>query len=756
MRLRLRAAASGALLIHPKGEPDHRAVEFARCLAPDDRHTLVVVDLPAEAVEREWQAVARLLAPARYRSLRLVFGRGPREEIRRAGARIAERLGREVVAADGEPTPTISGGLFVPADRGEGWLRFTPGRPAERDSQRFPKPAWEFTSPTGPRPLGPDTVAEPLPSGVWVRSTREEPPAAHRRQLVEAVPADLDLLLVVIGSPGAPAVALDAVARFWGTVLPSVRPAVRFVLHGTLETPGTAEPGQALADALGHRVVRYPALPVAVPGAGEPGAARTFGAPGYGQDRRAVVHLPAQAQAQSQVQPQSKAPVQVQPAIQVQEQARPVVAGGVRPSADVGAVAVAAAVAGAATPRPVAVRPPDPPGPTTAEPAPVASVPRGPVPPGPLVPEPTVPEPTAVGPVEPSPDAPAPGTPAPASAPVPRFRLESGGPPPPPAPETVPDPAPSPSPSPAAPAVPGTPAASAAAPASAGLRARVQPVPEAAACAVPPERGIEQERGWVRRTFSEQFNAIAGSVSRVMSESPGLRGTDRAEAAAALTELVSVRLYLSGDSRRADAAVRSADPGPHVPLARCVAAGLRRLPSYRGPALLRSGLGEAERGLYREGGLLTEWAFCHARTTLHAGPPGGTDVLVWSMTARRTAMLDPAAPDRVLFLPGTGFKVLRVDGRTVMLRELSPSEIAADGRVDLRPVKLDAMALAGLERIPAALAAAGTDETLEGADAPGLMPVPPASGSRPPGTRVPGPSPSGPRTPTPRTEGTGL
>ncbi len=309
--------------------------------------------------------------------------------------------------------------------------------------------------------------------------------------------------------------------------------------------------------------------------------------------------------------------------------------------------------------------------------------------------------------------------------------------------------------------MPGAPAASAAVPASAGLRARVQPVPGAAACAVPPERGIEQERGWVRRTFSEQFNAIAGSVSRVMSESPGLRGTDRAEAAAALTELVSVRLYLSGDSRRADAAVRSADPGPHVPLARCVAAGLRRLPSYRGPVLLRSGLAEAERALYREGGLLTEWAFCHARTTLHAGPPDGTDVLVWSMTARRTAILDPAVPDRVLFLPGTGFKVLRVDGRTVMLRELSPSEIAADGRVDLRPVKLDAMALAGLERIPAALAAAGTDETVDGADPPGLMPVPPPSVPR---TTVPPPSiartsvppPSGARTPAPRTEGAGL
>ncbi|MFD0276379.1 hypothetical protein ACFVHB_21090 [Kitasatospora sp. NPDC127111] len=773
MRLRLRAGDGGALLIHPKGGPDGRAVAFARGLARDERHTLVVVDLAAGAAEREWTAVARLLAPARYGSLRLVFGRGDRTEVGQAAARIAERLGREVIAPDGEVTPTVTGGLFVPAHHGDGWLRYRPGRAAERDGQRFPKPSWEFSTPVRPWPAGPHAVAEPLPAGVWLRSTREEPTDAERRHLVEAVPADPELLLVVLGSPGAPAVALDDVARFWGTVLPSARPAVRFVLHGTLDTPASVDPGQVLADALGHPVVRYAALPAAVRDAA--GALVAPARAGQGRDAELVNHpaagprsappapgmAPAASVAAAAGLPgagsgpaPASARLPVEPAEPVgaaEDVARAVAPG----TADVNAVEgrateTAAPVASAAAvvpsaPAPAVVTPvPEPEGaeappPGTARPAPAApetarqsATPHESGTPERARRDTNGTEPARSGGGSESPAVPAPAVPAPPlpdrsiPAPAPRFRLESGGPVPvPPAARQVPAPAtepPSPDPVPAPPA-PG--------PAPAPARVRVQPTPSAAACAVPPERGIDQEREWVRRTFSEQFNAVAGSVSRVMSEAPGLRGEGRTEGAAALTELVAVRIYLSGDGRRADAAVRSAAPGPHVPLARCVAAGLGRLPSYRGPALLRTGLDASERALYREGELLTEWAFCHARTVPHPGPADGTDVLVWSMTARRTALLDPSVPDRVLFLPGTGFKVLRVDGRTVLLRELSPSEITADGRVDLRPAKLDALALAGLERIPPALAGAGTDDDSGGADPPGLMITPRTEGSRP-------------------------
>ncbi|MCG6495626.1 hypothetical protein [Kitasatospora sp. A2-31] len=856
MRLRLTAAAEGgALLVHPKGRPDERAMAFVRGLARDDLHTLVVVDLPDDAVGTAWPSVARLLAPARYRSLRLVFGRGGRADVRQAAAGIADRLGREVLAPDGELTPTVTGGLFVPAHHGEGWLRYRPGRAAERDSQRFPKPSWEFSAPVRPRPLGPHAVAEPLPCGVWVRSTRAEPSATDRRRLVEAVPADPDLLLVVVGGPGAPRVALDDLARFWATVLPGARPATRFVLHGALDVPDGTEPGPALAAALGYPVVRYAELPRAVPVAGG-------GAGGAGVWRpEEVLHLPAPPPAGGTGAPvgwsasggSSGSQGWSAPGGAPGPAAEPPLSsdgpdggpdGGAEPRRGAGGAAgpgpTAVLVSGGPGGEPGPVAPATPAAPVTATTAdgplppsrrgpvsvaPASSdtpsaggsagdvpAPRGPARPAPTgparpdgdepggLPGPADPTPSAAGP-SPAPavdlaaepdrgsvpgrspasavvpevrpagaadhgsvpaesqaraEAPEPGSavapelrtatvqpPAPAPvraerparAPAPSFRLESGGPAP------VPEPAPGPSATPAPPTPAREPSAAARPPAapsaeSAPALIRVQPTPTAAACAVPPERGIDQERNWVRRTFSAQFNAIAGSVSRAMSEAPGLRAADRAEAAAALTELAAVRLYLGGDTGAADAAVRGAAPGAHVPLARCVAAGLRRLPSYRGPALLRTRLTDAERALYREGGLLTEWAFCHARTTLRPGPPGATDVLIWSMTARRTALLDPEPPDRVLFLPGTGFKVLRVEGRTVMLRELSPSETAADGRADAAPARLDALALAALERIPSALAGVGTDEGAECTDPPGLLSAPRPSAPRPSGSRT--------------------
>ncbi|MER7752801.1 hypothetical protein [Kitasatospora sp. NPDC097643] len=768
MRLRLRAGVGGTLLIHPRGGPDGRAVAFARGLARDERHTLVVVDLPAGAGERDWTAVARLLAPARYGGLRLVFGRGDRTEVGQAAARIAERLGREVIAPDGEVTPTVTGGLFVPPHHGDGWLRYLPGGAAERDGRRFPKPSWEFSTPVRPWPAGPHAVVEPLPAGVWLRSTREEPADAERRHLVEAVPADPELLLVVLGSPGAPAVTLDEVANFWGTVLPSARPAVRFVLHGTLDTPATADPGQALADALGHPVVRYAALPAAVRDTGgvlvapartgqgragelvnHPAAGPCFAPPAPGAAPAApvvaAVGLPG---AGSGLAP-APALLPVEPVGAAESTARAVAPGtagvnaveGHAPAAATPAASRAAVVPSASsvvTPVP-GPEGPEAPHPGTARPEPAApeTARQSVTPHESVTPERARPDASGAEPARSVAGSESPAVPAPTvsgpppdrstPAPAPRFRLESGGPvPAPAAARPVPDRAPEPSRHPV-PALPEpTPP-----PTPAPARVRIQPTPTVAACAVPSERGIDQERDWVRRTFSEQFNAMAGSVSRVMSESPGLRGEGRAEGTAALTELVAVRLYLSGDGRRADAAVRSAVPGPHVPLARCVAAGLGRLPSYRGPALLRTRLDASERALYREGELLTEWAFCHARTTLHPGPSDGTDVLVWSMTARRTALLDPSVPDRVLFLPGTGFKVLRVDGRTVLLRELSPSEITTDGRVQLRPAKLDALALAGLERILPALAGAGTDDDAEGADPPGLVLTTPSEGARP-------------------------
>jgi hypothetical protein len=291
---------------------------------------------------------------------------------------------------------------------------------------------------------------------------------------------------------------------------------------------------------------------------------------------------------------------------------------------------------------------------------------------------------------------------------------------------------------PVAPVVPTTTAATPAEPAAAGAEGvRVQPVPKGAACAVPPERGIERERDWVRKTFRAQFDVAAGTVSRVISQVPGLRGASREKASDALIDLVAVRLYLTGNSAGVDASVRSARVGPHVPLARCVASGLRRLPSFRGTAVLGAEPTDAERAWYRDGRLVTEWAFCPAVALPCDDLPPHPRFVVWSMTARRTALLDPTVPDRVVFLPGTTFKVLRPAASAadpVLIREVAATEIGADGRVTPGRSALDDLALESLERAVAALAQArDAAPAAGGTDPRGTDPRRPAAPQTPPG-----------------------
>ncbi|MBY8888875.1 hypothetical protein K7472_29110 [Streptomyces sp. PTM05] len=984
-----------ALLVHAKGEPDPRAVAFATRLAPDPQHTLAVVDLPFGTLEASAESLARHLTPYGP-SLRLVFGRATAQEARRTAQHVAERLDRLVLAADGSVLPTTDGGLFVPSDHGAGWLRYRPGRTPERDSQRFPKPRWEFSTFDRPWTTSSHAVVEPVPSGVWLHNRSTDAFPGGRQWLVDHLPSHQDILTAVLGAPGCPPLPLTDVIRWWDTVLPSARSWVRFLHFGPVALPDTAESlGQHLADTLRQQVVLYAGLPVtprrgldspdvvsvasdgtlgarpfvselmyfprtsrsapppalfglrapvhgvpeittgvyeyasdavlevvqsglwmrphaepadgdavrripatpgyaailydrSVPGtedrmrslaedmlwkldpdtreaftvapADEPGVRsgpaedaylwspqdpaasgpQAVVAPARGGHSRpadiapwtpesAVPEQEAQehtaapqdatagpASALARLNPDdpshasvvsrtdTTAPAAPAPAPTPQsartetdapstplpgtesDASEPAVGDEV---ADVSHAAVATsgtaadqhvtpapatplAPGPALTPEPTPApvpqpdapraepeRAPEPPptgnplpyvtpdaerqdpvpsGPTPAPAAvsgaklpdlPVASEPPG-APEPPHSPEPPrVPQagpgeaaapPPVAAPVTPAPAAPEPprpASPSPSPSPSRMIRLESDSPAAAPPRAAEPDPAarPGASAGPAGPsdAGPGPAAGPVAAPRAAAAGVRVQPVPKTSACAVPPERGTSQERDWVRRTFSTQYNAVAGTVSRVMSESPGLRGGSRGEAADALTDLVAVRLYLSGDSAQVDEAVRSAAVGPHVPLARCVAAGLRRLPSYRGAALLRARTTGPERDWYREGRLATEWAFCTAHSAPRPGPEDGTDFLIWSMTARRTALIDPAEPFRVVFLPGTTFKVLRAsDGEgPVLIRELSPSEVDGEGKVDVQRVPLDEIALDGLERAVTALRQSGEATT---------------------------------------------
>ena len=228
---------------------------------------------------------------------------------------------------------------------------------------------------------------------------------------------------------------------------------------------------------------------------------------------------------------------------------------------------------------------------------------------------------------------------------------------------------------------------------------QAQPVPTAQCSAAPREGDLGRERDWVRRNLSKQYDATASSVARILSEYPGLRVGSSASDIDVLTDLVALRLYLSGKLAGLDAAVRAARNGPHVPLARCVTSGLRRLPSYRGPLRTSAALSEEQIRWYGSRALVTEWSFFPALASARVALPGSADILIWSMSARRTELLDASRPDQAVFPPGTSFKVLSVEGGSrpeIRLRELTSTEVEADGTVRSTPA-LDDFAVTTLE-----------------------------------------------------------
>ncbi|BCJ52689.1 hypothetical protein Asp14428_41640 [Actinoplanes sp. NBRC 14428] len=232
-----------------------------------------------------------------------------------------------------------------------------------------------------------------------------------------------------------------------------------------------------------------------------------------------------------------------------------------------------------------------------------------------------------------------------------------------------------------------------------GRRAlRFQADPDPDARGLPTSAGLAEERAWLRSTLSREFDAAASSVSRLLSEYPGFQADPDT-----MVDAVAVRLYLSAVGEGVDDALRDGDVGPQVPFARCVTGGLRRLPSHRGATVAAADLTADELGQLAERGTLTDWGFVQALTDPAAGLPGDVDVLIWSMTGRRTRLLEPeddhGAEGRVVFLPGTGFKVLQVvepglDGSRgkLLLRELAPDE-EPRGRVPF-----DDLALSSLSR----------------------------------------------------------
>ncbi|MFI0719629.1 hypothetical protein [Streptomyces sp. NPDC021224] len=279
-------------------------------------------------------------------------------------------------------------------------------------------------------------------------------------------------------------------------------------------------------------------------------------------------------------------------------------------------------------------------------------------------------------------------------------------------PPTAPEPsAPEPSAAAQPSAAPGTPAAPGA------------PVIAGRALVLPSRRSTEAERNLVRALLGATWDGHSAAVTRAMTQVPVLRGGSVAESEDATAELALLHAYMNVDQSAPwsyeglRAAAVSGDRAL-VPVLACVAAALRRLPSYRGAVVRPAGApgiaGTAR--LLLPGEELGDVLPVSGLAVERGGPAvAGDRYLVWSMTGRRAGSLlggagaeaaGPAPADEVLFAPGTRLRLLAVDdldgAAVVLLRELSETAPAAV------PGVLDAADATALDRLRSRARAEGT------------------------------------------------
>ncbi|WP_285631764.1 hypothetical protein [Lentzea sp. NBRC 102530] len=218
-------------------------------------------------------------------------------------------------------------------------------------------------------------------------------------------------------------------------------------------------------------------------------------------------------------------------------------------------------------------------------------------------------------------------------------------------------------------------------PPPAGPAFTLQLTPAPAACGRPPAGGIDAERAEFRR---------------IHNSSP----EDDAD-----LDALALRLYLDGRAPGLDTDLRRGASGPHVAFARCAAAALARLAPHRGPAVARCTPSASEWDFCAPGTELTERGFLSLGADSH--PMSG--LAVWSMSGRRIG-------DRVVFAPGTSFRVLGLRERgLLLLRELAAAEV---GRPPAH-IELDDLTRRALVRF--ADAPSQTDEWPPASHVPGFV-----------------------------------
>ncbi|WP_242642244.1 hypothetical protein [Lentzea alba] len=748
------ASFVGATLVvsAPEG-PSQAASGLARTLPVDRGRTVVVVDFPSGDQSTFWPHVVSALS-----------GRGPiRLAVSHAGTMrptapaqwLAEQLQAEVVAPDGVLT-TVPGAAFVVGTQGYGsWLRFQPNASPMPYGRRFPVPQWEAMDPNSPWPTGEIGISEPIPSGLWLRAQQPpfDPSAQDSRPIV-ALPCRDNVLTVVVGGPGQSSIPTEEVVRLLTALPQAARSRVRLVPYG-IDT-GL---GQLVADQVGEPIAMFTGLPTGNLRTGGPAVIavdprgqqtwRPFvtevtctpnetvpvvsgyrtPVPGLSEVEPGVFALgdgvvlevvPSGLWVREQDEPYNAAEVRSQPVDP--EWARLTV--GTPGRTTPGAVAVhGAALVERLEPEvrkllrlvfcDATVSPPPPPPPPTA-PVPAASVPaasdaltgspaqiasalsaaahamsaRDPQDHGtgfftPVIPAESEPERPAYAGIEPGPavashalddpDEAAFPSDDPDSAPV-RFRVDGPLPPQPLASWEAP-------------------------PDGSGERETVPPDHDSS----------DAERDTVRRALGERYGVHAATVCRLLAQRPDAE-EDPTAFEAMVTDLTALLACVSQDEEMVVDTLRMGRLGRLRPYVACIVSGLNRLPVHYGVATVWGMSGPTGPRRFRSGDVLVEHGLLDAIANPAQRVEGATEFLLWSVTGRRVEVADRVAvatEERVIFAPGTPFRVLAVaeaEGdhpQQVLLQEMAGP--AADQEIaGMRPSVLSKLerAAANLRVLP--------------------------------------------------------
>ncbi|KFU75667.1 hypothetical protein SAMN04489729_7051 [Amycolatopsis lurida] len=718
-----------ALLVHGPAGMTAGAGKLAASLQADTDYVLVVLDLPVGSSLRDWDAVADAVAEDE-RAVRLLPVKEACEITIVAAQWLADRIGRPVCYPDGVMLVGSSGLIFLPTKGSEGWTVCTPGQVAVRQGRRYPVPNWEAPANSSLLRVGRSATAEPLPAGLWIRSDGPESwLEAGRAKLTRWLSVSSQEVTVVLGAYGVPPLQPADVAQWWAALEPATRANVRFFCFGQVFEAAKVAPGQILADVLGEEVVCYGGLPVGRSDAPEVFTLRPDGSHGVRTFAEQLVFLPRRAPRSEndlfaprirRSRPPFESLTESEPGLYLH---------------DSGAV-VEVVQAG------LWVRPPEVPAQATAiratppeaesllvfhDPADERLVAR--------VLDQLDDKARAVTktvsvttPVERSrthlssaSDLTMPLTPLPRLSQL--FRRGPGSVAAPTgeqddpgllggqesheeiaqdydrtlATEKIRHPAAKPSGqrTESAPLAEQTeelddhPLA----------RSVMQQPPDPRHRVWPAPPGFSAELTMVRSGRESAFDALSERVGAVMRRfSP-----NRLAPESVLTAAVAAGLYLAGEDPDVDGGLRARTAGPHVDFGRCVADGLQKLPLHRKATASVVAPGPELWELLETGIVLLEWGFLHTRTVLGPVEIGSTDLVVWSLTGRQTTVIEPmegGVADRVVFSPGTAFKVLEViepegekRGR-ILMRELADADTGKDEKSSGR----DGLIRASLQR----------------------------------------------------------